>query len=115
MKYLLLIYADESQMVHASPEQIEATIAAYNAYGTALNEAGAYVAGAALQPTTMATTIRVRDGKTLTTDGPFAETHEQLGGFYLLDCKDLDEALDWASKLPAAPFGSIEVRPIAIY
>jgi hypothetical protein len=74
-----------------------------------------YVAGEALHPTTSATTVRVRDGKALTTDGPFAETKEQLGGFYLLDCKDLDEAIEYAAKIPGASHGSVEIRPIVIF
>ena len=73
--------------------------------------AGVLRAGAGLQPTSTATTVRVRESKTLTTDGPFAETREQLGGYYVLDCKDLDEAIAWAEKMPSAKWGSIEVRP----
>ena len=73
------------------------------------------MAADALQPTTTATSVRVRDGKTITTDGPFAETKEQLGGYYLLDCKDLDEALEFAAKIPGAKIGSIEVRPVMVF
>ena len=84
----------------------------YFAYTNALREAGAYVGGEALQDVTTATSVRVRDGETLTTDGPFAETKEALGGYYLLECDDLDEALQWAARCPAAKVGTVEVRPI---
>ena len=110
MKYLCSIYGDESQMTGATPEQVNEMLAAYGAFG---QEAGdAIVAGEGLQPTSTATTVRVRDGKTLTTDGPFAETREQLGGYYLVDAKDLNEAIQIAAKIPGARTGSIEVRPI---
>ncbi len=110
MKYILLIYSDESRFegVEPSPEMLEPWIK----YSAKLQAAGAYVAGDGLQPTATATTVRVRDGKTLTTDGPFAETKEQLGGYYIVDCADLDEAIQWASEIPNAPIGSIEVRPV---
>jgi hypothetical protein len=81
-------------------------------YTSALREAGVYIGGNALLPTTTATTVRVREGRTLTTDGPFAETKEQLGGYYLLDCNDLDEAIEWAAKIPSVGRGSVEVRPV---
>jgi hypothetical protein len=90
----------------------EALFNDYNAYTDALKKAGVSLGGEALQPTDTATTVRLRDGKKFTTHGPFAETKEQLGGYYLLDCKNLDEALDWAAKCPGAQAGSIEVRPI---
>ncbi len=90
-------------------------MAAYGAFGEAAQAAGVMLGGEGLQPTSTATTVRVRDGEALTTDGPFAETREQLGGYYLLDCKDLDEAIGWAAKIPGAQTGSIEVRPVMDY
>ena len=112
MRYLLLIYEDESAYANASPEDVQRTMDEYNAYTRLVRERGVTRGGEALQPTSTATTVRVRDGKTLTTDGPFAETKEQLGGFYLLDCRDLDEAIELAAKIPSARWGSIEVRPV---
>jgi len=88
---------------------------AYGAFGEAAKEAGVLLGGEGLQPTSTATTVRVRDGEALTTDGPFAETREQLGGYYLLDCKDLDDAISWAAKIPGAQNGSVEVRPVMDY
>ncbi|HEY4223260.1 MAG TPA: YciI family protein [Myxococcota bacterium] len=114
MKYLALIYADEKR-VSALPEAArQALHQEYFAYETFLaNERhGHKIAGEALQPTTTATTVRIRDGKRLVTDGPFAETKEQLGGFYMYEAKDLDEALELAARIPDAKNGSIEVRPI---
>ncbi len=87
----------------------------YFAFTNEVRDAGVMVAGDALQPTATATTITVRDGKSQITDGPFAETKEQLGGYYLLDCKDLDEALSYAAKIPSAAYGRIEVRPIMVF
>ena len=102
-------------MTEATPEQIQETMAAYGAFGQEIEAAGVHVAGEGLQPTATATTVRVRDGERLLTDGPFAETKEQLGGFYLLDCKDLDEAIGWAAKIPGAQQGAVEVRPVMDY
>jgi hypothetical protein len=115
MRYLVLIY--DEQTANPSPEPPDPAVwgpvmAEYDAYSKMLRDRGAYVAGEALQPVTTATTIRVRDGKTMTTDGPFAETKEALGGFYLIEAKDLDEALDLGGQCPGAKLGSIEVRPI---
>ena len=115
MRYLVLIY--DEQTANPSPEPPDpATMGPvmeeYNAYSQMLRDKGAYVAGEALQPVTTATSIRVRDGQTMTTDGPFAETKEALGGFYLIEAKDLDEALDLGRKCPGAKFGTIVVRPI---
>ena len=107
MRYLLLIYEDESK-IDMSPE----AMAKWGAYTTEVTEAGVHEDGRALQPVSTATTVRVRAGETVTTDGPFAETKEQLGGFYLLNCKNLDEAIAYAAKIPSAPSGSIEVRPV---
>jgi hypothetical protein len=113
MKYLCTIYGDESQMANVTPEQASEMMEAYGAFG---QEAGnAILAGEGLQPTSTATTVRVRDGERMLTDGPFAETKEQLGGFYLLECNSLDEAIELAAKIPGARFGSVEVRPVMNY
>jgi hypothetical protein len=115
MKFLLTIYGDESGFANASPEDVQQLMAAYGEFGRAAQDAGVLLGGEGLQPTSTATTVRVRDGETLMTDGPFAETREQLGGYYLLDCKDLDEAIGWASRIPDAQRGSVEVRPVMDY
>jgi hypothetical protein len=115
MKYLLTIYGDESAREGSSPEEGKAMLEAYMAFGQEATEKGAFVGGEGLQPTDTATTVRVRDGERMVTDGPFAETKEQLGGFYLLECKDLDEAIEWAAKIPGAQHGSVEVRPVMDY
>ena len=112
MRYLLLIHSDETRYPKMPPQEMEQLMAAYGTFTEQLKKAGAYVAAHRLRPTTTATTIRVRNGETLTTDGPFAETKEQLGGFYLIQANDLDEAIAWAAKVPSAKYGSIEVRPI---
>jgi hypothetical protein len=110
MQYLLLIYEGEKRFANLSEASLGAEMAEYRTFGQEF--AKAIQGGNALQPTTAATTVRVRDGKRLTSDGPFAETKEQLGGYYLVEARDLDEALAMAAKIPAARFGSIEVRPI---
>ncbi|HKD04974.1 MAG TPA: YciI family protein [Bryobacteraceae bacterium] len=115
MHYLLMIYTDEVLDAKATPEQTQTVMGAYYNYTNEVKEKNVYLGGNALQPTTTATSVRVRDGKTLTTDGPFAETKEQLGGYYLLDCKNLDEALHYAAKIPGAAYGTIEVRPIMVF
>jgi hypothetical protein len=112
MRYLALIYSDEAARGEPSPEEIQKMMDAYNAFGKEAADRGVLLGGEALEATSTATTVRVRDGETLTTDGPFAETKEQLGGYYLLDCKDLDEAIEMAAKIPGAWYGSVEVRPI---
>ncbi len=114
MQYLLAIYNDEKAdaVRYAQPGEQEKTMDAYNKFTEFVISRGAMKAGEALHPTSMATTVRVRNGKAVTTDGPFAETKEQLGGFYIVECKDLDEALEIAGKIPGATTGSIEVRPI---
>jgi len=112
MRYLLLIYTNESADQSATPAQQAAVMEAYNTFTREVHASGAFLAGEALQPTSTATTVKIRNGKVTTTDGPFAETKEQLGGYYLVNCKDLDEAIRWAGKIPGAAFGSIEVRPI---
>jgi hypothetical protein len=109
---MCLIYADEAVERKPGPER-EEMHKAYWAFTQEVQAAGKMVAGDALESASTATTVRVRDGETLTTDGPFAETKEQLGGYYVLDCEDLDEALSWAARIPSATLGSIEVRPVA--
>jgi hypothetical protein len=115
MKFLLLLYGDESQWANASPEDIQKDMDAYGAFGQESTEAGVFIAGEGLEATNSATTVRVREGETVLSDGPFAETREQLGGFYLLECRDLDEAVRWAAKIPAAHGGSVEIRPVMNY
>lgn len=112
MRYALLICTDEKAMEAVSPEEAQASLNEYLAFGEEMGKRGVLQGGERLRPTTDATTVRVRDGEVLTADGPFAETKEQMGGFYLVDCKDLDEAIDVASKIPGARVGTIEVRPI---
>ena len=112
MQYMILIYGDEKGFANLSEEEMGKAYGEYMGYNQALAQAKVLVGGASLQPTATATTVRVKGGKPTTTDGPFAETKEQLGGYYLLECKDLDEAIEWAAKIPGAKYGSIEVRPI---
>ena len=115
MKFIALIYADESHYVDATPADTAAIFQAHGEFGAVAREAGVFDGGDGLQGSAMATTVRVRDGERLLTDGPFAETKEQLGGFYALECKDLDEALAWAARIPEAQFGAVEVRPVIDY
>ncbi|HEY8238227.1 MAG TPA: YciI family protein [Candidatus Limnocylindrales bacterium] len=118
MRYLILIYEQNSANPPAEPppaDVVEATSKAYNAYTQMLKDRGAFLGGDALQPVTTATTVRIRDGQTMTTDGPFAETKEALGGFYMIEAADLDDALALAAACPAAEYGSVEVRPIWEY
>jgi hypothetical protein len=115
MKYLCTIYGEESAWSEATPEQMSEVMAAYNAFGEEAGAAGVILGGEGLELTSSATTVRVRDGERLLSDGPFAETKEQLGGFYLLECGSLDEAIDWAAKIPGAATGSVEVRPVMNY
>jgi hypothetical protein len=110
MQYLLLIYEKESRFANLGKSEMDKEMAEYRAFGQEF--ASAIQGSNALQPTTSATTVRVRDGKRLTTDGPFAEVKEQLGGYYLVEARDLDQAIAMAAKIPAARYGSIEVRPI---
>jgi hypothetical protein len=112
MKYLLLIYENEAGWEKVTEAEQGQIFQEYMDYTSAIRKSGHHVAGEALQPTSSATTVRVKNGKTLTTDGPFAETREQLGGFYMVEAKDLDEAIGLAARIPAARTGSIEVRPI---
>ena len=111
-KYVALIYGDETQYAHATPEDGARMMQAYGEYTKAVRTAGVFEAGEGLQGTNTATTVRVHNGELSTADGPFAETKEQLGGFYVFNCKDLDEAIEWAAKIPGAREGSIEVRPV---
>ena len=112
MRYAMLICADENWITGLSESEGQAMLAGYGRFMDEMNGRGVLQTGERLRPTSDATTVRVREGETLTTDGPFAETKEQVGGFYLVDCKDLDEAIEIAAKIPAAAHGSIEVRPI---
>jgi len=109
---MLLIYGDESELANATPEQVEGHAAAFGAYVRELMDRGVLRGGAPLQPSSVSTTVKVREGKTLTTDGPFLETKEALAGFYHLECKDLDEALELAAKIPMVVSGAVEVRPV---
>jgi len=112
VRYLCLIYDEEKKWETMSKEQGEALMGEYFAFTEAIKKSGHHVAGEALQPTQTATTVRVRQGKISTTDGPFAETKEQLGGYYLINAKDLNDAIQIAAKIPSSKLGSIEVRPI---
>jgi hypothetical protein len=112
MKYLCLIYDDEKKMAEMSKADSDAFMGEYFAYTNDIKTSGHYVAGEALHPVSAATTVRIRNGKVSTTDGPFAETKEQLGGFYLVEAKDLNEALQVAQRIPSVRAGSIEVRPV---
>ena len=115
MRYLLLICNDEANDEARSPEKAAEYLAKYGAFGDEMGRRGVLQGGARLRPIADATTVKVRDGDVVTFDGPFAETKEQMGGYYVVDCKDLDEAIEVASKIPAAAEGSIEVRPIWEY
>jgi hypothetical protein len=115
MKYVLLVYSEEQAAAHMAPEAMKAFMDEYATYTQAIQAAGIRQAGEALQPTSTATTVRIKQAKTITTHGPFAETKEQLGGFYLIECANLDEAIEWAVKCPDARYGSIEVRPVMEY
>ena len=115
MQYMLLIYGNEASWGEASDAEREQIMQAYGAFTQELRDSGAMIAGDALQPTQTATTVRVQNDETLTTDGPFAETKEQLGGYYLIEAESLDEAIAWASKLPGSRHGSVEVRPVMVF
>jgi hypothetical protein len=112
VEYMLLIYSDEEAWERMSEEERAPIIQEYFALTDELREKGRYVAGAPLQATTTANTVRIRDDERVVTDGPFAETKEQLGGYFLVEADSMKEALDWAAKIPAARYGSIEVRPV---
>ena len=112
MQYLLMIYGNEAGMQAASKDQVTQMSAAYMAYTEAMKQAGVIRGGERLRPTSEATTVRVKNGKTEVLDGPYADTKEQLGGFFMIDVPDLDAALSWAAKCPGASMGTMEVRPI---
>jgi len=115
MKYMFLIYSAQDAGPQPGTPEFGALMGAYQAFGKEVNEKGVMLAGDALQPVQTATTVTRENGKVETTDGPFAETKETLGGYYLMDCKDLDEALKYAAKIPTAEYGRIEVRPVMVF
>jgi hypothetical protein len=115
MRYMLLIIGDEAAYADRSPEEQAGALGRWSEYTQELVEAGAFVAGDGLQPSATATTLRLENGERVLTDGPFAETKEQVGGFYTVECKDLDEAIDWAAKMPTAEGFIIEIRPVMDY
>jgi hypothetical protein len=115
MQYLLMIYASEADYAKIDEATLQKITAEYEVFTKSIIQSGNFKAGDRLQPVSTATTVRVREGKVLTTDGPFAETREQLGGYYLIEAKDLDAALGIAARIPGARYGSIEVRPIWVY
>src|SRR6478752_9331373 len=115
MQYLVMIYQNEAEYGKIDAATGKKMLEEYGAFTQSIIQSGNFKAGDRLQPTSTATTVRVRDGKTLTTDGPFVETREQLGGYYLVEAKDLDTAIEIASRIPSARIGSIEVRPIWVY
>jgi hypothetical protein len=112
VRYLLLIYGDESQWSERSEADQQAELGRWTTYTQAISDEGIMRGGDALQPTASATTVRVRDGETQVTDGPFAETREQLGGYYMIECDTLDQAIEAARRIPSVDRGSVEVRPI---
>jgi hypothetical protein len=112
MQYMVLIYSDERASESATREQVTEIVGAYMAYSQALRDAKVLIASNRLKPTSAATTVRITDGQTKVLDGPFAETKEQLGGYYVIDVPDLDAALSWAARCPAAGSGTVEVRPV---
>jgi hypothetical protein len=115
MKYLLTIISDESQWADATPRELQEMMSAYEAFTREITAAGVMLGGEGLSPSSAATTVRVRGDEVVTSDGPFAETREQLGGYYLLDCGSEDEAIGWAARMPGARYGAIEVRPVMDY
>jgi len=115
MQYMCLIYDDEQVWQGMPDEERNGVMSQYTSFTESIRQSGNMVAGDALQPTSTATTVRIRGGETLVTDGPFAETKEQLGGYYLIDAKDMDEALAIAARIPSARYGSIEVRPVMVF
>ena len=115
MKYMLVLFGDESRWAERTPEQIAASMKQWDAFTQEVIDAGVHVGGEGLQPSATATTVRIQEsGEPIVSDGPFAETKEQLGGYYLLDCEDLDDAIGWAKKIPM-PGGTVEVRPVMDY
>ena len=114
MRYVLLIYGEQTNE-EPSQEENDAVMAEWYQYDGAIKDSGVYVAGEALQPTETATSVRIKGDERVVTDGPFAETREMLGGFYLIDVPDLDTALDWAARCPGAKYGTMEVRPVFVF
>ena len=112
MQYMLLIYGNEATRAAAKPADMQQMFAAYGAYTEAMKKAGVFVAGDPLQGSSSATTVKVANGKTEVLNGPYADTKEQLGGYYLIEAADLDAALSWAARCPGASFGTMEVRPV---
>jgi hypothetical protein len=112
MRYMLLIYASEEDYSHMTSEEYAAIMQGHGTFAQEAIQLGILMGGAPLQPTSTARTVHVRKGKTLVMDGPFAETKEQLAGIYILECKSMDEAIELASKIPDALYGSIEIRPV---
>jgi hypothetical protein len=115
MQYMLLAYVDHNSFLQMTPEEQKRGYGAYQAFIEALKNSNAYQASGRLRPTSDATTVRVANGKTQVLNGPYAETKEQLGGYFLIDVPDLDAALSWAGRCPAASHGTVEVRPIWVY
>ena len=115
MQYMLLIYDDEKTIAAMTDPEQGQFLGAYMEFTNAIKKSGHHRAGDALHPVSTATSVRVRDGKTLSTDGPFAETREQLGGYYLIEAKDLDEAIAIAARIPSAKIGTVEVRPVVVF
>ena len=115
MKYLLLIYENEAAFAGIPESEQGKIFEEYMSYTKGIKKGGQYISGEALEPVSTATTVRVKNGKTVTTDGPFAETKEQLGGYYLIDAKDLDEATKIAARVPSAKSGTVEVRPVRVF
>jgi hypothetical protein len=115
VQYLLLIYNNEAEYAKVDAQTNNKILGEYQSFTQSIIQSGNFKAADRLQPTATATTVRVRDGKTLTTDGPFAETREQLGGYYLIEAKDIDAAIAIAARIPTARYGSIEVRPVWVY
>jgi hypothetical protein len=115
MKYLLTIYGDESRWAEATPQDLQDMMSDYETFSREATAAGVMLGGEGLSPSGTATTVRVRGDELLSSDGPFAETREQLGGYYLLDCRDDDEAIGWAGRVPGSRYGAIEVRPVMDY
>jgi hypothetical protein len=115
MQYLCLIYDDESTWENLPEDERNTVYAEYGTFTQSIRDSGHYVSADQLQPISTATTVRIRNGETLVTDGPFAETKEQLGGYYLIEAKDVDEALKIAERIPSARYGSIEVRPVVVW
>jgi len=112
MQYMLMIYLDEAEAAKIPPEAMQTMMPAYAAYTDAMKKAGVWVGGGRLRPTTLATTVRMRDAKAQVLDGPYADTKEQLGGYYMIEAPDLDAAIDWAARCPGAAHGTVEVRPL---